>query len=146
MEIVKSRGVHFNPKRRLMPGLLVRLRLICVMLLGAACVAVVGPPNPPPHGQVWVESGGQWVLVPTPPSEGPYVWAGGRWVPDPTPPPPGAEWVPGHWGPSGWVRGHWTTVPTAGPGAVWVSGHWKGGAWVPGHWGPRGRWVSGHWR
>jgi hypothetical protein len=116
--------------------------LCSLALLGTACVAVVGPQHPPPAGQVWVETGGQWVLVVPPPSEGPYRWVGGRWVPDPTPPPSGSEWVPGHWGPRGWVVGHWAPVAAGGPGAVWVPGHWKGGpqgkVWVPGHRGPKG--------
>ena len=53
--------------------------LCSLALLGTACVAVVGPPNAPPAGQVWVETGGQWVLVPVPPSEGPYRWVGSGW-------------------------------------------------------------------
>jgi hypothetical protein len=128
-------------------------------IMGTACVAVV-PQGPPPAGQVWVESGGQWVLVPAPPSEGPYRWVEGRWAPDPTSPPHASEWVPGHWGPRGWVPGHWATVAAGAPGAVWVPGHWVGSVWVAGHWkggpggkvwvpghrGPRGRWVPGHWR
>jgi len=134
--------------------------LCSLALLGTACVAVVGPPSPPPAGQVWVERGGQWVLVAPPPSEGPYRWVGSGWVPDPTPPPSGSEWVPGHWGPRGWVAGHWAPVAAGGPGAVWVPGHWAGSVWVAGHWkggpagrawipghrGPRGRWIHGHWR
>jgi hypothetical protein len=147
-------------KRLLAGGLWPGPVLCSLVLLGTACVAVAGPPHQPPAGQVWVETGGQWVLVAPPPSEGPYRWVGGRWVPDPTAPPSGNEWVPGHWGPRGWVIGHWAPVPAGGPGAVWVAGHWAGAAWVPGHWaggpagkawipghrGPRGRWIPGHWR
>jgi len=160
MVIAERRGIDFSSGRSMMRGLLTRLWLTCLILLGAACVAVIGPQGPPPHGQIWVESGGQWALVPAPPSDGPYVWVGGSWVPETTAPPTGADWVPGHWGPRGWVPGHWALVPAAGPGAVWVVGHWRGGVWVPGHWqggpagkqwvpghrGPRGRWNPGHWR
>jgi hypothetical protein len=147
-------------KRLLTGGLRLGPILCSLAVLGTACVAVVGPPHPPPAGQVWVETGGQWLLVAPPPSEGPYRWVRGGWVPDPTTPPPASEWVPGHWGPGGWVAGHWASVAAGGPGAVWVPGHWAGAVWVAGHWkggpggkvwvpghrGPRGRWVPGHWR
>jgi len=114
---------HWRVKRLFIRGLRLGPILCSLALLGTACVAVGGPPSPPPAGQVWVESGGQWVLVPVPPSEGPYRWVGNGWVPDPTPPPPGSEWVPGHW--------------AGGP---------AGRAWIPGHRGPRGGWIPGHWR
>jgi hypothetical protein len=152
--------------RHQMKGLLAgRLRLalaLCsVALLILLGQAFAGPSGPPPHGKVWVEVGGQWILVLAPPSDGPYRWVEGRWVPDATPPPPGTEWVPGHWGPSGWVHGHWARVPVASPGAVWVPGRWDGSVWVAGHWkgalpagkrwvpgqrGRYGRWAPGHWR
>jgi hypothetical protein len=129
-------------KRLFIRGLWLGLILCSLALLAMAYVAVAGPPAPPPAWQVWVETGGQWVLVVPPPSEGPYRWVGSGWVPDPPPPPSGSELVPGHWGPRGWVVGHWAPVAAGGPGAVWVPGHWKGGpqgkVWVPGHRGPKG--------
>ena len=135
--------------------------VVCSFTVGLVVgKAHADPSGPPPEGQVWVESGGQWVAVPAPPSDGPYVWADGRWAPDATPPPVGKEWVPGHWGPGGWVRAHWEVVESPGAGAELVHGHWEGGRWVPGHWrggpkgrvwtpgrrGPRGAWIPGHWR
>lgn len=130
------------------------------------------PSEPPPDGKVWVEVGGEWILVVAPPGDGPYSWREGKWVIDPTPPPHGSEWVPGYWvprhrGPGGrwvpghWVSAHWEGVESPGPGVKWVPGHWKAGKWLPGNWagsppigrhwvpgrrGPAGRWIPGHWR
>lgn len=118
--------------------------------------------RPPPRGKAWVEIMGNWTLVIAPPGDGPYIWVDDSWVPDPTPPPPGAEWVPGHWGRHGWVLGHWRAVaPAPAPGLSWAPGHWQGNVWIPGHWegtpppgriwvrghwGPHGHWISGRWK
>jgi hypothetical protein len=59
--------------------------------------ALAVPLKPPPAGKVWVEVGGEWILVIAPPGDGPHVWREGKWVIDPTPPPHGSEWVLGHW-------------------------------------------------
>jgi hypothetical protein len=132
---------------------------IVPVLLSVACVAAAqqaptpgagGPTGPPPTGQVWVQSGAQWVMAPAPPSDGPYQWVNGQWVPTQAAPPPGTEWIPGHWTTTGWIPGYWAPVPPAAPGLTWVAGHWgPAGRWIPGHWAgqiPSGQqWVAGHW-
>src|SRR5262249_46445602 len=118
---------------------------IVLTLLAAAGVAAAqpvpaaasgGPTGPPPTGQGWVQSGGDWVMVPAPPWDGPYEWMGGRWVAAQAPPPAGTEWIPGHWSRAGWVPGYWAPVAPGGPGLTWVAGHWgpQGRVWIPGHW------------
>ena len=57
---------------RLTPAL---CSLALLILLGES---FAGPPEPPPHGKVWVEVGGQWTLVLAPPSDAPYRWVEGR--------------------------------------------------------------------
>lgn len=140
-------------------------RFVFIVLCLSLVLCLIGtasayPPGPPPAGKVWIEEGGQWILVIAPPGDGPYIWRGGAWIIDPTPP-PHSEWTPGHWSSAGWVAGHWKVIAAPGPGAHWVDGHWKHGRWVPGHWagsgprgkawvpghrGPAGRWIPGHWR
>ncbi|MEW6571198.1 MAG: hypothetical protein AB1390_08510 [Nitrospirota bacterium] len=135
------------------------LYVLVLMCLSNYSLAL--PPGPPPPDKVWIEVGGEWILVVAPPGEGPYVWKDSKWIIDPTPPPPNSEWIPGHWTAKGWIPGHWAVVPSPGPGVHWVPGHWKHGKWIQGHWagrpksgkqwvpghrGPGGRWIPGHWK
>ena len=66
------KSFHWRVERLFIRGLRLGPILCSLVLLGTACVAVVGPQLPPPAGQVWVQTGGQWLLAPVPPSEGPY--------------------------------------------------------------------------
>lgn len=129
-----------------------RLVLCALALLLTVSFVVAGPLAPlgaPPAGQVWVQAGGQWILVPAPTSDGPYEYVQGGWVPIQVSPPPGTEWIPAHWGPNGWVPGHWAPIPAPLPGLVWVPGRWAAGRWVVGYWAgtvpAAERWVPGHW-
>jgi hypothetical protein len=113
----------------------------------------------PPSGSVYVVENGNWIVVKSPPAEGPYIWRGGRWVYGPVY--SRSEWVPGHWRGGYWHPGHWRPLAPVGAPCAWKAGHWRRGAWVPGHcaghaprksgWVPghynrRGAWVPGHWR
>jgi hypothetical protein len=145
------------------------LPLLLIIFLSEPAFAK--PTEPPPTGKIWVKVDGAWILVVSPPGDGPYIWKEGAWVLDTTPPPASSQWVPGHWVsghwkgnrwiPGHWVEGHWKVVKPAHKGATWVPGHWKGNKWIPGHWkgsyppkkkwvpghrAPGGKWIPGHWK
>ena len=54
--------------------------IVCISLCMLCSLAFALPPGPPPHGKVWVEVDGKWILVVAPPGEGPYVWKNGEWI------------------------------------------------------------------